>query len=364
MRYFIYRLLVFILFIVTLGSTNAKSQKPFVHPGLIVNSKQLNELKKQIANKNPQRVEAYNAVLAFIDVNRIATSYPEIVMAKASGSTPTEHHIRKDAILAYAYALKWAQSAAKEDGEKAIEILNGWANNFKGYDIVKGTPNEQMQLEAAWVTPTFASAAEIIKNYNVKPNTLLWSKKDQLQFEKFLLLMSNKYIEEMLIEMRGDSTRRRNNWGTSAAYAKMAVGVYLNKHEMYEDGKQMLLTLIPRVIKPNGEVFEYCGRDCHHPQYTTSGITLAAEIALNQGDKSVYEALNQRLKLGYEWFAKGFNGKLDCRDCSKSKVMSAIDVANKQYSSPIINSLITQKRTQEVDKSLTFASFFSYTHRP
>lgn len=345
----------------TIRKSISNSPTKFVHPGIINNALTLDLIRAEMNTRKTDRLKAYQHILDFIEKNPIQTEYPTIVMSKASGSTPTEAHIRRDAILAYAYALKWANTGNTEDATQAKKILNGWATNFQKYEAVEGTPTKQNQLEAAWVAPSFVAAAEIITHYKVDGKSADWSTADRAVFHKFIQNLKDNYINAMVKDI--DHNRRRNNWGVSAGYAKMAIGVYLESKNVYEDGKRIILNLLPDIIKPDGEILEFCARDCHHPQYSMCGLTLAAEIAKNQGDHSIYEAVSVRLKTGWEWMGTAYNGQADCRNCSKAKLFSVIEVANNHYRTNIIQNLIEKKSPLNGNRSLTFLDFFTYTHR-
>ena len=333
----------------------------FVHPGIINNTLTLDFLRAEMNAQKIDRTKAYRQILDFIENNPIKEEFPVIVMAKASGSTPTEAHIRRDAVLAYAYALKWTRTGNVADAESTKKILNGWAANFQKYEVVEGTSKKQIQLEAAWVAPSFVAAAEIIRHYKVDGKSAAWSSADRAVFDKFVQTLKDNYINAMVKDI--DSNRRRNNWGVSAGYAKMAIGVYLGSKNVYEDGKRIILNLLPDIIKPDGEIHEFCARDCHHPQYSMCGLTLAAEIAKNQGDNSIYEAISARLRTGWEWMEIAYNGNADCRNCSKAKLFSTIEIANNHYKSEIIQKLIEKKSPFYTNNGLTFLDFFTYTHR-
>lgn len=332
----------------------------FVHPGIINDTSNLDFIRLQMDSNNVNRTAAYQQVLDFIDDNPIETTYPAVVMAKASGSTPSEAHIRRDAVLAYAYALKWARTGDTTDAGKAKEILNGWASNFERYEPVEGTSVRQCQLEAAWVAPSFVAAAEIIRHYTVNGQSAQWSTAERTIFKDFIENLKNNYINKMVKDI--NKGQRRNNWGISAGYAKMAIGVYVGSSNVYNDGKRIILDLMPDIIKADGEVHEYCARDCTHPQYSMSGLTFAAEIARLQGDTSLYEALSTRLKTGWEWMNGAYTGSVACRNCSTAYLFSASQVANNYYNSTVIQNLIAIKSPLRVNSGLVFLDFCTYTH--
>src|SRR5690625_8011870 len=81
-----------------------------------------------------------------------------------------------DALLAYAYALKWTRSGSGEDARRASHILDGWADSFERIrgcseqESGNGCPGVatdglQRRLQAARVAPNLAAAAESSRHY-------------------------------------------------------------------------------------------------------------------------------------------------------------------------------------------------------
>jgi len=327
----------------------------FIHPGVVNNQANLNN----IALGNVGNEVSYNNLKNFINSNPVPSTYPSVVYVKASSSTPTEVQLRKNADLVYAYALKWVKTGASSDAQQAIKILNGWSENFTKFDVVEGTLEVQIQLEAAWVLPTFAAAAEIIRHHKVNGTTGSgWMASDIDQFSKFL----NKLKEpvNLLIE-DVDAGKRQNNWGTSAGYAKMAVGIFNDNKADYKDGKRIIMKLIPVVIEPSGEVYELCSRDCHHPQYSMTGLTYAAEIARIQGDESIYLTNSKRIKTGWEGLQQAFAGNVSCRDCKTKNVYPGIELAATYYTESVGTKVLAQlQRPYNVTTDHTFLGFTTF----
>jgi hypothetical protein len=333
----------------------------FIHPGIMNSRQSLDFIRSRTISGDQTRLDSYQKVVDFIDANPIPTSFPSVVYAKASAGTPTEDQIRRDAILSYACALCWAKKQDATYAGMAINILNGWAYNFDHYDVVSGTPEKQMWLEASWVAPTFAAAADIIVYYKEgSTNGPVWPEADIARFRDFLNNLKNNYINKLIESV--DAGNHYSNWGVSAGYAKMALGVFLNSTKVYEDGKRIILKLLPIVISSTGEVEELCRRDCGHPQYSMSAFSYAAEIARRQGDNSIYEAHLKRIRTGWEWIGKAFAGQVDCRDCSASAVHAGIEVANNYYTSGSITTLRNRDAPYGVRSDHTFLGFTTYTH--
>ena len=203
-----------------MASSNAQAVTSFVHPGVINTAAHLDEIAAGMNAGNVLRIAAYQKVLDFINSHTYPTSFPSTVYVGSNGHTsPSKSQIRSDAELAYAYALAFARSGDINYANKAKGILNGWAYNFQNYDIIDNTDNvNQPALEASWTTPTFVAAAEIIRYYKPSGVSAGWSQADIQQFNNYLNNVKNNYIN--------NCPNYHNNWNVSAAYAKMAIGVF------------------------------------------------------------------------------------------------------------------------------------------
>lgn len=335
----------------------------FVHPGVINGLDNLEILRQD--NFSAEQHSSYNALLTFIRNNRISDSYPKLVYIEGptapTTATPTATQMRYDALLSYAYAVNWVCTGEANNAESAMHILNGWAENFQRFVAVKVT-SEQLQLVASWIVPTFVAAAEIIRYYKTDDHKGSgWTSEEIQQFSDFLNKMIDDYVDPMIIEI-DQNNRRLNNWGASAGYTKMAAGIFLNEKSIYDDGKRIINKLIPIVIKPDGQVYELCERDCSHPQYSMTAFTYSAEIARIQGDETLYKLESNRIEKGWEWTAKAFAGQLDCRDCSTSKIFPAVELAVKYYDASTHLALFARKQRPYNQISSLFIGFTTLTH--
>ncbi|TZF86275.1 hypothetical protein FW774_04295 (plasmid) [Pedobacter sp. BS3] len=337
----------------------------FTHPGISVSKEQLDEIAMQANAGNRYRLAGYQKVEEFIAANPVPTSFPSVVYAKGAGGTPTEDQIRTDAILAYAWALRWARTGLTADADSAIYILNGWASNFDRYEVVSGTSEAQKWLEASWVAPSFAAAAEILKNYTVNSNGSGWQSTAITACSAFLTRLDTTYISKMVEAVDANEPLRLNNQGVSAGYAKMAIGIFQDNAVEYAEGKRIIQRLLPEIIDGStGEVFELCSRDCTHPQYSMCGFTYAAEMARIQTDSSLYEANAQRLRKGWNWIAKAFAGQIGCRDCSTANnvIQPAIETAYRYYQTDSLASFRNKQSPYGVKSDNTFLGFTTYTN--
>ncbi|MGI4869618.1 MAG: alginate lyase family protein [Janthinobacterium lividum] len=355
------------LFLVQLWAAAAAAQQApatFQHPSLVDTRQRLDAMAAQLRAHNPARLAAYQPVQEFLRKHPAPTSFPAVVYAVAGGGSPTEDQIRRDAELAYAYALSWAATGDKQAAGQARSILNGYASQFQRYDTApqpNGSPTlfRQTYLEAAWVVPTFVAAAEILRYYSGKGHPAAqWPAAEVARFSAFLRNLQTTYIDPL-----PTGTTWVNNWQASCAYAQMALGVWFDDPAQYTAGYRYAQQVLPQVFYPNGNVKELCDRDCHHPQYTLTALTNAAEIALVQGDKSLYELNNQQLRLGWEKLADAIDHTPgSCTDCSQHPaVWPGIETANRYYGTPRLATLRARAAPQGVPGDHTFLGFTTLT---
>lgn len=331
----------------------------FVHPGVLNTAASLDFIRNQANNQSSDRFADYNStVIAFVDSHAVPTSYPAVVVAKASGTTPTETQIKTDAILAYALALRWAKTADPQWAAKTIQVLNGWSYHFTNYTEASGTPTNQPYLEASWVAPSFVAAAEIIRYYHPAGQSSGWSTTDQNKFEAFLNNLKNNYINNVV------GQNFNNNWNVSAGYAKMAIGVYLNSVSVYQGGVDIINNVLPSVIQASGTMPELCNRhDCVHFQYSLTGLSYAAEISLIQHDTNLFTTLSSRINAGYGYMKQAYqNAFPSCASCSGKPVFPGVEVANKFYNNATTQSLRGISPPYSVPNDNTFLGFTTYTH--
>nr|GFC01755.1 hypothetical protein [Tanacetum cinerariifolium] len=149
------------------------------------------------------RQAGYQRLLSYLDQHPVPTIFPAVVYAVAGAGSPTEDQIRRDAELAYAYALRWAATGEPAAAQQAIAILNGYARTFQRYDTApkpdgSPTPFRQTYLEAAWVAPTFVAAAEILRYYQAAgKKTAGWPTADVARFSGFLAKLKTDYIDPL-----------------------------------------------------------------------------------------------------------------------------------------------------------------------
>jgi Alginate lyase len=331
----------------------------FVHPGILNTTASLNFIASQVNSGNASRSADYQVVENFVSNHAVSSTFPSVVVVGSNGATsPSKNQIRTDCEMAYALALRWAKSGIQTYANEAIQILNGWSYNFQSYSLLNSSTNpNQPDLEASWTTPTFVAAAEILRYYT-PPSTGVpsgWASADINQFNTYLNTVKNTYIN--------NTPDFSNNWDISAAYAKMAIGIFLNSTTVYQNGYNSIMQYLPIVIESNGTVPELCVReDCVHFQYTLTGLSFAAELARIQGDNSIWTANSNLISAGYDYMRAAYNGTTGCNYCSTSSpVYPGVEQAYNFYQTSNLSYLRGLDAPLGVPADNTFAGFTTYT---
>lgn len=343
----------------TLMAANAAAITSFVHPAVMNTQASLAQVAAETNAGDPTRLAAYQKVLDYINSHDFPTSFPATVVVGSNGaSSPSKAQIRKDAELVYAIALRWTKTGNPVYAAQAITILNGWSYNFKKYALLNSSTNAlQPALEASWTTPTFVAAAEIIRYYKVNDTVSAgWSEADIAQFSTYLNLVKNNYINNCPVY--------NNNWNASAAYAKMAIGIFLNSATVYQNGYNGILTYLPIIVKADGNIPELCDRqDCVHYQYSLTAFAFAAELARLQGDNGLWASNSNRISAGYDFMRAAYNRTTGCNYCTTSStVFPGTEVAYNYLKTANLKYLRELQDPLSVTADNTFLGFTSYTH--
>ncbi|MFA6084884.1 alginate lyase family protein [Mucilaginibacter sp.] len=346
---------------VTNSGIQALAITTFVHPGILNTTSSLNFIANEANNTSTGRYNDYNnTVLAYCNSHSVPSTFPTVVDVAGGVGTPDEGRFKGDGLLAYALALRWAKTGTATYATQVKQILDGWANNFQSISPVSGTSFSQTYLEAAWAAPNFVAAAEIIKYY-VPANGQGggWTSTEDTKFKTFINKLKDTYINHVA------DMHYNNNWDISAGYAKMAIGIFLDSPNVYENGLTIIKTQIPLNIDATGKMKELCDRDCHHPQYSLTGLSYAANMAVIQNnDLSVYTANESRLLAGYEYLKNSYNGQ-GCRTCavSSTPIWPGIEIANRRYHTAGTQSLRNMGAPYSLPgQDISFLGFTTYTH--
>lgn len=341
----------------TAVTASAAAITSFVHPGILNTKESLDKIGAEVNGGDAVRLAAYQKVLDYVNGNALPTKFWETVTVGSNGATTeSKSQIRKDAILAYALALRWAKTGTMTYAQQAIAILNGWSYTFKNYAVLSGSNALQPSLEASWTTPSFVAAAEILRYYKAFGQASGWTDAAITQFINYLNVVKNNYIN--------NTPAYNNNWNASAGYARMVIGIFMDNTTVYQNGYNIIQSHLPIIIKSDGTIPEYCDRnDCVHYQYSLTAFAYAAQLARIQGDNSLYTYNSNLLNKGYDYMRKAYNHNAGCDKCSESSpVFPGTEVAYNYYKTANLKSLRELQDPLGVPNDRTFLGFTSYTH--
>ncbi|MCH2368648.1 MAG: alginate lyase family protein, partial [Planctomycetes bacterium] len=195
-----------------------------------------------------------------------------------------------DGLAVYQNALMWATTGKKAHADKAIHMLNSWVGSLKKVTGIDGV------LASGLQGFMFANAAELLRYTDSG-----WSEEDAKRCGQWFLDAWDPTIEHYAYFANG-------NWETAALQARMAIAVYCDKREMFEETVRYAVAgagngSIPHmVINESGQCQETT-RAQHYAQLGIGLLACAAEVAWNQG-VDLYGWGDNRILRGFEYTAK------------------------------------------------------------
>jgi hypothetical protein len=294
----------------------------FSHPGLLNNEQELLALKLALGSKPGSLCNS--SYLALAQDFRASSEYlphPTAIVIVSPGTRPeSEKSFKDDAMASYLNALQWVATGDASHRDKALEIMDSWAKSFVAIQAVyerngRASLETTRALEAAWVLPIWANAAEIMRDHA----------NGAARWRPDLVNIFGEFIERLYEQQRAIDKNNVSNRGISAALSMMTIGVFQNDSARYLEGLRRMHYLMSRVIRPDGEVVELRSRDCHHPQYSLTGLVQAAEVENNQGGESLWDEGRDQgkpvLARGLEYMAKALLDGSEARDCRGKKLL-------------------------------------------
>ena len=282
---------------------------PFVHPGILTGQAELIAIRQHIATKDSKDVifAGYESTMRtrFADVDFVPKPHarPKRMKATAPGEDGPPVDQRNSAMTAYTLALRWAVAGDSPARDKAIQIMDAWADVYEDQE-----GDENRFLDTSWATMPWCSAAELIRHADVGGKTADWPA-ERIEKFKTMVRRMNAQSSQIIVKPFNPGS----NWGTSSMLADMSAGVFLDDRAMYERGRDALLKRMPDIVKKDG----YCNevfRDPWHGIVALTGTIQAAEVGRHQNDLSIYDAkyddqADPRLLIAVRWYANPLRGK-------------------------------------------------------
>lgn len=179
------------------GLIEAKAPAQFVHPGVLLDTHQLNFIRSKVRAKIDPWYTAHDALRrsSFGAFKRRSHSRADVSCGfynKPNYGCLDEVY---DALSAHATALLWIATGDKKYAQKSIEYMNSWAK------VIKSHSGKNKGIQTGWAGVSWARAAEIIRyTYSA------WASKDLQRFERML---RDVYLP---VVIKGAPPRYNGNW--------------------------------------------------------------------------------------------------------------------------------------------------------
>jgi hypothetical protein len=297
-------------------NTTGKPAKPagFVHPGVLINRAQLDEIKRRVvAGVEPQK-SAFEALKSSKWGTLDYTPHPRATVECGSNSNPDLgcKDEQADSEAAYGQALLWYITGNQAYAQNAIRIMDAWSTTLTG-----GHTNANGQVQASWTGDVFPRAAEIMR-YTYKG----WSDAAIARFQDMLTM---QFLPSLI-----HGTCENGNKELTQAEAIINIGVFTDNRSAFDHGVKIWRGRAPayiylksdgaKPVEPPGcgpaiwgnkgftpelveGLLQESARDSQHANMALAGMVDAAETARQQG-VDLYGEQAQRIMAAMEFQAR------------------------------------------------------------
>ncbi|MDA3881782.1 MAG: alginate lyase family protein [Bacteroidales bacterium] len=278
-----------LLFAIGFATAQLTHSGTFNHVGAVENNEELDFVKAKIAAGEQPWSSQYADLLSWA------------VTGNTNNVGASENGPRDLCKQAYANALAWHYTGNVTYANQAVTILNAWANNFTGYNVVSGTSNQDL-LIAGWIGTLLGPAAELMRDYSG------WSATEQAQmttmFENAFYPAINQMstwngnvdltqIQAMLAIATFNEDVTEFDAGIARLELRNPAYYYLDTDPAsarnYGGSSESAWDGNPAdggsdvALWVNGLTQETCRDNTHHAQFALAATLAAAEIAWHQG---------------------------------------------------------------------------------
>ncbi len=266
-------------------------EESFIHPGILHRQDEI----EFVRNKVKDGAEPWLSAWKDLREHRVAQldwepkPHKRVVRGAYNDPDIGSSELSLDSQAAYAHALQWAITRKATHARKTTEILNAYSERLEevaGHDA---------RLLVGMTGILFVNAAELMRHTYDR-----WEEPHQQAFEKLLRDVFYPVIKDFYPTANG-------NWDAAMIQTMMAMGVFLEDHDMFNRGVDYFLYgrgngAVNHYISEKG-VIQESGRDQGHTQMGLGYLSCAAEIGWKQG-LDLYGAHDNRLARGYEYTAR------------------------------------------------------------
>ncbi|UPK90895.1 hypothetical protein LCI18_001830 [Fusarium solani-melongenae] len=292
----------------------------FVHPGVLMNRVQINDVASQISGGEETRVSALSDMLQHDLASRTAATPVATVACDGTSSGKTNPAAcsdeRNDASAAYLNALAWIASGDQSRAQRAISFMNAWAGKLKAHT------GSNAPVQAGWAGAIWARTAELIRYTDAG-----WSSSD---ITRFSAMLRDVYLPDVIV---GAPKGYNGNWDLVMMEAAVGISIFLDDQASYNTSLARFLDRVPAYIfmKSDGQlphiaasdtnlntdaklikywngqtdwmhsgVSQESCRDFEHTGYGLASISHVAEMSRLQGRDLFKEDVGKRLLAALE----------------------------------------------------------------
>ncbi len=278
------------------GLAGMASAQTFVHPGGLHTQADLDRMKTQVAAGAHPWIDGWNRLLEDPKAQNTYAARPQENMGVS------RQKAQDDATAAYLNALRWYISGDTSYADCAVRNLNGWS--AKVNQVPYGT--DQPGLGGIPIG-NFALAAEVLRLY---PG---WAGKDQARFKHMLLTYFYPVCDDFLKHHNGGGvTRYWANWDAANILSLLAIGVYCDDREKFDqgvayfkkgEGNGSIINAVNPLYPGGLGQWQESGRDQAHALGGMGLLAEACQVAWNQ-NIDLFAYSDNRLLAGAEYTAQ------------------------------------------------------------
>ncbi|MEE4545175.1 alginate lyase family protein [Streptomyces sp. V4-01] len=297
------------------GQHASAAPATFVHPGVVLDTAQLDLVRTKVqANAEPWK-SAYNQMIGSSYASLTRAAKPRATVECGSYSNPnygcTDE--REDAIAAYTDALAWYITRNAAYAQESIKLMDAWSATITAHT------NSNAPLQTGWAGSSWAKAAELVK-YTYTGG---WPNQS-----RFATMLRTVYLPEII-----NGSNSNGNWELTMMEAATGISVFLDDKTDYDKAMATFRTraaayvyisadgALPKTVPSqnlnttakivsywqgqstfvDGLTQETC-RDFVHTGYGISSISHIAETSRIQGDDLYGTDIGERLRqaLGFQ----------------------------------------------------------------
>lgn len=273
-----------LLFIVIWGIQG--QAQPFLHPGIDMNQKDLDYMKKQVLAKQEPWYGAFERLKEKTQIDFEVVPVTHVIRGPYGRPDVGASALLNNSNSLYDCALIWYISGEEQYARKALEIIEKWSGRVWSFD-----DNDAKLLGGLSCYPMCAGA-EILR-YHYRE----WTPKHTEQFSRMLMETYYPLLRFYFPEANG-------NWDGVITRALLSIAVFTDNRSLFNGAIDHFLHApangsLFKYIYPSGQCQE-TSRDLAHIQMGLLEFGGAARIAYTQG-VDLLSTGNNRLALGLEY---------------------------------------------------------------